>query len=73
MSTNLLAQVLAESMERGMEQGRAEEARVLLRRYLEKRFGAIPPALDERIVGSDADALTALFDRALSVAAIADL
>ncbi len=74
MATNLLAQVLAESMERGiaqgveqgraegMEQGRAEEARVLLRRYLERHFGAIPPALDERIAGSDAETLTALFD-----------
>jgi flagellar biosynthesis/type III secretory pathway protein FliH len=89
MSTNLLAQVLAESMEqglerglergraegleRGLQQGRAEEARVLLRRYLETRFGAIPPALDERIAGSDADTLTALFERALAVTALADL
>ncbi len=81
MSTNLLAQVLAESMERGiaqgraegMQQGRAEEARVLLRRYLERRFGAIPAALDERISGSDADTLTALFDRALTAVTIEEL
>jgi hypothetical protein len=85
MATNLLAQVLAESMERGiaqgveqsraegMERGRAEEARVLLRRYLERRFGTVPPALEERMADSDADTLTALFDRALSAAAIEDL
>jgi hypothetical protein len=73
MATNLLAQVLAESMEQGMERGRAEEARVLLRRYLERRFGAIPPALEERIAGSDADTLTALFDRAISAAAVEEL
>lgn len=73
MTTNLLAQVLAETMEQGMERGRAEEARVLLRRYLERRFGAIPPVLDERIAGSDADTLTTLFDRALSAVAIEEL
>jgi hypothetical protein len=69
MGTNLLAQVLAESMERGIEQGiaqgRAEGERAMLRRYLERRFGAIPPGLEERIAASDAETLTALFDRAL--------
>jgi len=35
---------------------------MLLRRDLERHFGAIPPALDERIAGSDAETLTALFD-----------
>ncbi len=97
MSTNLLAQVLAETMERGIAQGvergiaqgvergiaqgvergiahgRAEEARVLLRRYLTRRFGVIPPALEERIAASDAETLTALFDRALAATAIEDL
>jgi hypothetical protein len=85
MATNLLAQVLAESMERGiaqgmergiaqgMEQGRAEEARILLRRYLERRFGAIPPALAERMAISDAESLTAMFDRALVATSIDEI
>ena len=77
MTTNLLAQVLAESLEQGraegVERGRAEEARVLLRRYLQRRFGAIPPTVEERIAESDADTLTALFDRALFATAIEDL
>jgi hypothetical protein len=75
-TTNLLAQVLAESMERGLAQGREEgreEARVLLRHYLERRFGAVPPALEERIAAADAEALTALLDRAMAVATIEEI
>jgi hypothetical protein len=82
MTTNLLAQVLAESMERGIargiergmvqgrEEGRAEGERALLRRYLEQRFGAIPSDLEQRIASSDAETLTALFERALTATAI---
>lgn len=81
MGTNLLEQIFAEQLERrftqgierGIAQGRAEEARLLLRRYLERRFGAIPPALEERIAASDAEALTALFDRALAATAIEEV
>jgi hypothetical protein len=62
MSTNLLEQVVAECLERGRHDGRAEMARLLLRRYLEAHFGGVPTALEARIAA--ADALTALFDRA---------
>jgi hypothetical protein len=47
--------------------------RVLLRRYLERRFGVIPPALEERIATSDAEELTALFERALVATALEEL
>ena len=70
MSSNLLEEIFAERLEERFAQGRAEEARMLLRRYLERRFGAIPPALDERIAAADADSLTVLFDRALAAATI---
>jgi hypothetical protein len=86
MSTNLLDEIfaqkreqwfaqgieqgVAQGIEQGVARGRAEEARLLLRRYLERRFEAIPPALDERIAAADADTLTALFDRAIAVSTI---
>jgi hypothetical protein len=46
---------------------------VLLRRYLEQRFRAIPPTLEERIAASDAETLRALFDRALVASAIEEV
>jgi hypothetical protein len=54
----------------GLSQGRAEGERVLLRRLLERRFGAIPDSLQQRIAALDSDALMALFDRALAAASI---
>lgn len=46
---------------------------MLLRHYLERRFGAIPPALEEQITAADAEALTALFDRAIVATAIEEI
>jgi hypothetical protein len=51
--------------ERGLARGREEERRALLRRTLERRFGAIPPSLDARIATAEAEVLTTLFDQAL--------
>lgn len=39
---------------------------MLLRRYLETRFGVIPSELEGRMAASGADALTALFESALA-------
>ena len=64
------AQAQAQGMAQGLDLGRAEGERVLLRRLLERRFGAIPDALQDRIAGLDAEALTALFDRALAAASL---
>jgi flagellar biosynthesis/type III secretory pathway protein FliH len=60
-------------MELGRAEGRAEGERALLRRYLVQRFGAISPALDQRIEQADAETVTALFDRALAVERIDQL
>jgi hypothetical protein len=60
-------------IELGRAEGRAEGERALLRRYLAQRFGTIPPALDQRIEQADAEAVTALFDRALTVEHIGQL
>ena len=81
MNTTVLDEIFAEKLEqryaqgieRGVQQGIEQgvqlgstgEARRLLRRYLGRRFGIIPPALDDRIAASDAAELDALFDRAL--------
>lgn len=81
MTTSIGELLFAEQLEQGMEQGRArglaegrvEGERVMPRRYLERRFGAIPPALEGRIAASDADAITALFDQALAATAIETL
>jgi len=68
-----IAQGITLGEERGMARGRAEERRSLLRHLLEQRFGAISPALDERIAASDTEALVRLFDRALVVPTLDDL
>ncbi|HVA88200.1 MAG TPA: DUF4351 domain-containing protein [Chloroflexota bacterium] len=68
-----IAEGIALGKERGLARGRAEERRALLRRLLEQRFGAIPPALEARIVDSDTEALTTLFDRALASPTLDDL
>lgn len=60
MRTTVLDRIFAEKLEQGIEQERAEEARLLLRRYLEHRFGTIPPALDARIAAAGASELDAL-------------
>jgi hypothetical protein len=64
------AQMKAQGLAQGLSQGRAEGERVLLRRLLERRFGAIPDSLQQRIAALDSDALMALFDRALAAASI---
>ena len=38
-----------ESMQQGIEQGRAEGERALLRRLLRLRFGVLPPEAAERV------------------------
>jgi len=63
-------QAEAQGQAKGLSQGRAEGERVPLRRLLERRFGAIPDSLQERIAALDPEALTALFDRALAAASL---
>ena len=75
MGTTILDEIFAERMDRrfaqgvlqGMQQGSAEGARLLLRRYLERRFGIVPPALDARIAAANTAELAALFDQAITI------
>ena len=71
MNTTVLDEIFAEKLEQrfaqGMQLGSAEGARLLLRRYLERRFGLVPPALDARIATANTAELAALFDRALTI------
>jgi hypothetical protein len=64
---------LVESLERGIEQGRAEERRELPRRAVSRRVGAIPPNLEMRIAGADSEALTALFDQVVVAAPLEEI
>jgi hypothetical protein len=73
MTTRVWEEQLVESLERGIERGREEGQRDLLRRALSRRFGAIPPSLEARIVAADTEVLTALFDQALVVSTIDDI
>ena len=51
----------------GEAKGRTEGKVDALLRVLEKRFGAVPPRLRERIAAADVASLDAWFDRALDV------
>jgi len=63
----------AEGLEEGIERGREEERRALLRRVVTQRFGAIPPSLEGRITTASPDELTALFDQSLQASAVDDI
>jgi hypothetical protein len=73
MATQVWEQQLVESLERGIEQGRAEERRALLRHAIVRRFGAIPPSLEARITDADAETLAGLFDQMLVATTIDDI
>jgi hypothetical protein len=77
MSTNLLDQIFerrfAERFEQGIEQGATQGRREMLRRYLERRFGTIPPALDRRIAAAGSEELTTMFDQAVSAGTIDEM
>jgi hypothetical protein len=77
MSTQVWQQQLVESLEQGreqgIEQGRIEERRALLRRAVARRFDAIPPSLEARIAAADSETLAALFDQVLVAQALDDI
>jgi hypothetical protein len=82
MSQTIAEALIEEGMEKGMEEGmekgiatgRLLSARAMLRKLLEKHFGALPEALVERINATDdVDRLQAAFDQALVLTNLADL
>ena len=56
-------QGLAEGEARGEARGKAEGEAKMFARLLEKRFGAIPPPLRERIFAADTSSLEAWSER----------
>jgi len=58
---------------RGLARGREEGARETLRPFVEARFGAVPPALEQRIAAADRATLDQLVARAAVVPTIDDL
>jgi len=64
---------LARGLARGREEGREEGARETLRRFVEARFGAVSPALEQRIAAADRATLDQLVARAAVVPTVDDL
>jgi len=64
---------LARGLARGREEGREEGARETLRRFVEARFGAVPPALEQRIAAANRATLDQLVERVAVVPTIDDL
>jgi hypothetical protein len=61
---------LAQGLQQGKEQGRTEgEARALIR-LMERRFGALPEDVRERIATADLASIEAWFDRAIAAASL---
>jgi len=58
---------------RGREEGREEGARETLRRFVEARFGVVPPALEQRIAAADRATLDQMVERAAVVQTVNDL
>jgi hypothetical protein len=82
MSQTIAEALIEEGMEKGMEKGmergiatgRPLSARTMLRKLLEKNFGALRQALLDRIdAAADVDCLEAAFDQALGLTNLADL
>lgn len=58
-----LKQGLEQGLEQGREEGRGEGERKLARRFIEKRFGAIPEWAEERLSALATPEIEALSDR----------
>jgi predicted transposase YdaD len=64
---------LEEGRQEGLEEGRREGERAILRRLIEKRFGAVPSWAEERLVGRSTIELEDLSVRVLDAQSIEDL
>lgn len=62
------------SVERiGLARGRAEGTRETVRRFIQARFGVVPPAVEQRIAAADWATLDQLIERAAVVPTVDDL
>jgi len=60
-------------LEQGREEGREEGKREALRRIVQARFGAVPEAVERRIVAADRATLDQLIGRAVTIPTVDDL
>ena len=63
----------AEGLEEGLERGRMEEKRAVVRRLVDARFGTTPEALSARIEVADGATLDDLLLRAATAQSVADI
>jgi hypothetical protein len=64
---------LEEGEQKGLQQGRQEGELVILRRLMQKRFGALPAWAEERLASRSAAELEELSDRVLEASSLEDL
>jgi len=63
----------AEGRDEGRAEGRDEGTRETLRRFIQARFGVVPPAVEQRIAAAERATLDQLIERAAVVQTIDDL
>jgi len=68
-----MQQGLAEGRQQGLQQGKQQEGISILRRQIEKRFGPLAPALEERLSGLSIAELEDLPLRVLDAQSVNDL
>ena len=66
-------EVLGPLLRKGLEQGRGEGSRRILRSQLQKRFGALPASVDERLAVCSLAQADDLALRLLDAKSLADL
>ena len=71
--SNAMAGVIQRARDEGMEQGRVEGERAVLERQLKRRFGLLPPAAAERLVGASADDLETWAENVLDAETLGDV
>jgi hypothetical protein len=65
--------IRAEAAAEGREEGRAETLREMTLSLLNRRFGALPPELVERVKSADVEWCQRLFDQAIVAGSLAEL
>jgi hypothetical protein len=68
-----IRQGMQQGLQQGMEQGRQQEGISILRRQIEKRFGPLPPTMDERLTGLSIPEFEDLSLRVLDAQSVDDL
>ena len=68
-----IRQGLQQGLQEGLQQGRQQEGISILRRLIEKRFGPLAPAIDERLTGLTIAELEDLSLRVLDAQSVNDL